>query len=78
MMFTAADPIIVGGLTAFNVQLNDNSGAPVSAFYDAGLQVSCVTDVSAPPSTSFCQVGPFITPLGAGAYLIQFSPGTIW
>lgn len=73
-----AGAIVVGGLTTFTLQLNDVFGDPVSTYFDVHLKAACITDSTAPSNTSFCVLGPEVTPFGMGQYQVQFSVQTIW
>ena len=46
--------------------------------YTPITQVACITDSEAPAGESFCEIGPVVSPLGAGLYLVEFIYGTIW
>ncbi len=60
------------------MQLVLNGGTNDTNQFDGNLAVTCNTDASAPPNSSFCFVQPFIQPQGNGLYVVQFMVGTVW
>lgn len=67
-----------GSAVQLFVQLRDANATNVTADFDPRLQAGCRTDPTAPVNASFCIDGPFIVPLGKGAYSIHVTFGTIW
>jgi hypothetical protein len=58
----------------------EDDAIPPYNFHDPLLAVSCVSlDVSDPVRrVSFCEVGPYVSLVGKGEYIVEFSVGTIW